>query len=140
MAKITLGQPPKSFERTVKFLQIDGQPGEIGVKFMYRDRKQFGEFVDNLHAQARADGAAAMDEIQKLVAKKKPIPELTQVEVLAREDKANVRFIMGCVEGWNLDVPFDEAAVTQLSIEVPAAVLAMMTTYRDAIIEGRQSN
>jgi hypothetical protein len=140
MAKIILGQPPKSFDRTVKFKQVDGKPGEIGITYKYRDRDQFGEFTDGIRADVKAKGEAELDQLRKIAEAGQPIPELTESQIIASQNDTNVRYIMGCVEGWNLDVPFDEAAVKQLVREVPAAIPAIIGEYRDAITEGRQGN
>lgn len=140
MAKIILGKPPTSFGRTVNFLQVDGTPGQIGLTYKYRDRVQFGEFTDKIVADLQAEHEAEIDKVKAFAEKGGAIPELTESEVLARQNETNVRYIMGCVEGWDLDVPFDKSAVAQLVIEVPAAIPAIVGTYRDAITEGRQGN
>jgi hypothetical protein len=140
MAKIILGQRPKSFKRTINFLQIDGSPGSMEVDYTYRTRSEFGKFADGIRAQVKADAEAELDKLKALADQKQPIPELTQSELVAHESTTNVRYVMGCIEGWNLDVPFDEAAVAQLADEVPAAVTAIIATYRDAITEGRSGN
>jgi len=140
MAKIILGKPPTSFRRTVKFLQVDGSPGEIVATYKYRDRVEFGEFTDGIVAELKAEHEAEMNKIKNLVENDLPVPELTESEVLASQNETNVRYIMGCVEGWDLDVPFDKSAVAQLVREVPAAIPAIVGTYRDAITEGRQGN
>lgn len=140
MAKITLGKPPKSFERTVKFLQVDGQPGEIRITYAYRDREAFGKFTDGLLAEIKAAGEAEMDKLKELATSGAEVPELTESMLLARQDETNVRYIMGCVEGWDLDVPFDKSAVAQLVREVPAAIPAIVGEYRDAVTQGRQGN
>jgi hypothetical protein len=140
MAKIILGQPPKSFERTVKFLQVDGTPGEIGVTYKYRDRDEFGKFTDGLRADVKAKGDSEMDKLKKFAETGEPIPELTESQIIAGQNETNVSYIMGCVDGWNLDVAFDRAAVAQLVREVPAAIPAIIGEYRDAITEGRAGN
>lgn len=140
MAKIILGQRPKSFKRTVNFKQIDGTPGTIEVDYTYRTRTEFGKFTDGIRAQVKAEDEVQLDKIKALAAQKQPIPELTQSEIVARENETNVRYVMGCIGGWNLDVPFDKAAVAQLADEVPAAVIGIIADYRDAITEGRTGN
>lgn len=47
---------------------------------------------------------------------------------------------MQAVEGWNLDEPFALESVQQLADELPAAVAAIMDTYRSAITQGRLGN
>ena len=140
MAKIILGKPPKEFKRPLSFAQVNGEPGTMAVNFKYRTRTEFAAFKDQLIEEQRAAGAAEMQQLAALVEKALPMPDLTQVELLAREAKANVDFVMGCLVGWDLDVPFDRAAVEQLADEVPAAILAIVGEYTAAIDQGRQGN
>jgi hypothetical protein len=140
MAKIILGQPPKSFARSPKFTQVDGTPGEIGVTYIYRTRAEFGQFADALIEEQRAAVAAEMDRVEKLVKAGLPVPEMTQSELIAQEAKANVGYVMGCITGWDLTAEFNRAAVEQLADEVPAAIRAICDEYRAAIVEGRRGN
>lgn len=140
MAKIILGQRPKSFPRTINFKQVDGSPGSMEVTYKYRTRTEFGDFADEIRAEIDTKATAEMDHLKELVGKGESIPELTQKEMLRRETETNVGYIMGCVEGWNLDVEFDRAAVLQLADEVPAAIPEIIGAYRDAIVDGRLGN
>lgn len=140
MAKIILGKRPKSFPRTINFLQVDGSPGSMELTFKYRTRTEFGDFADEIRAGIDAKATAEMDRLKALAADGEPIPELTQAEMLRRETETNVGYIMGCVEGWNLDVEFDRSAVLQLADEVPAAIPEIIGGYRDACVEGRLGN
>lgn len=137
MAKIILGQRPKNFLRTVHFKQVDGSPGQIEVTYSYRTRTEFGAFADSIRDQVKAGDEAMIEKIKALAAEGK---QLSQAEIVAEENATNVAYVMGCIEGWNLDVPFDRAAVAQLADEVPAAITAIIGTYRDAIVEGRLGN
>jgi len=136
MPKIVLGQPPKSFDRTVKFLQVNGQPGQFNVKYKYRTRDEFGQFIDTIRDDIMAEMKASLDRIEELSASGQDIPDVKESESLARQDAANVRYIMGSVDSWDLDVPFSEAAVAQLANEVPAAVVAVLAGYRAAVLNG----
>ena len=137
MAKITLGQRPKNFTRTVRFTQVDGTPGQMDVTYIYRTRKEFGKFADGIRAQAKVGDETMIDKIKALAAEGKA---LSQEDILAQENAVNVSYVMGCIEGWNLDVEFSADAVAQLADEVPAAVSAIIADYRDAITEGRSGN
>jgi hypothetical protein len=140
MAKIILGQRPKSFKRTVSFKQVDGSPGSIEVDYKYRTRSEFGEFADAVRAEIKAGDEALLEKLKKQASAGEAVKPLTQADILKQEDAINVRYVMGCIEGWNLDVPFDKAAVEQLADEVPAAITAIVAEYRDAITEGRSGN
>jgi hypothetical protein len=140
MAKIILGQRPKSFKRTVKFLQVDGSPGTIDVDYKYRTRTEFGEFADGIRAQMKAADEALLDQVKAQADAGEVIAPLSQATLIKSENETNVGYVMGCIEGWNLDVPFSQAAVEQLANEVPAAITAIIATYRDAITDGRLGN
>jgi hypothetical protein len=47
---------------------------------------------------------------------------------------------MRVIDGWNLDEDLTRENVQQLADELPAAVNAIMETYRSAITEGRLGN
>lgn len=140
MAKIILGQRPKNFPHTVKFPQLSGEPGSMGVTYIYRTRSEFGDFADEIKAEIKTEVDADMAMMQNLIDKKLPIPELSQKEIVARQTKRDVAYVMRCIEGWDLAVPFDHAAVEQLADEVPAAITAICSDYREAITEGRLGN
>jgi hypothetical protein len=57
MAKITLGQRPKTFSKTVSFPMLDGTTGQITVKYRYRTRKEYGSMVDQMVAEANKAAA-----------------------------------------------------------------------------------
>lgn len=140
MAKIVLGQRPKSFKRTIEFKQIDGTPGSIAVTFKYRTRKEFGDFADGIVASMKNEATAQLDEVRALAAAGQPVPELTQAVIIGRDLARDTKYVAGCVEGWNLDVPLSDAAIEQLADEVPAAIGAIALEYREAITEGRLGN
>jgi hypothetical protein len=140
MAKIILGQRPKGFKRTVNFKQVDGEPGSIEVTFKYRTRKEFGAFADEIVASMDAERAAQLDEIRTLAAAGEQIPPLTQSAIIEHDLARDVKYVAGCIEGWNLAVPLSSEAIEQLADEVPAAIGAIALMYREASIEGRLGN
>lgn len=126
MAKITLGKRPANFKHTVKFKLLDGAEAAIEIVYRYRTRKEFGAFIDEVAAASKQDRPA--DE------------ELSWATVMERTGSANADYVMRVVEGWNLDEPFTLENVQQLADELPAAVAAIMDTYRNAITQGRLGN
>jgi hypothetical protein len=138
--KVVLGKRPKNFPKDITFPMLDGSTGCMEVSYKYRSRTEFAEFVDSIQAGLKAKSDAAMDRFKQAVDKGEPAPEITQVELVTSGTEFNVDYIMGCVDGWNLDVPFDRNAVVELVDTLPAAVTAIVTSYRDAITEGRLGN
>jgi hypothetical protein len=79
-------------------------------------------------------------------AKVVPTSEAAEDQAFSLEDalnktkETNADYIMKVADGWNLDIEFSRNAVAQLCDELPAAALAIMSTYRNAITEGRAGN
>lgn len=140
MAKIILGKRPKSFKRTVSFPMPGEEAGSIEVEFKYRTRSELAEFSDGIQASVQADAEQEVTRLKAAIDKGEAIAEPSQAEITARQNAFHVRYLMGAVDGWNLDVPFDKEAVEQLVDELPAAVSAIVTDYRAALAEGRLGN
>jgi predicted GTPase len=130
MAKIKLGNTPKNFKRIVKFEMLDGSTGSIEVSFKYRTRSEFGVFLDELVDAAGAKKTKVDGEEEKF----------SMAELMKSTASANAEYVMKVIDGWNLDEDLTLANVQQLSDELPAAVIAIMETYRAAINEGRLGN
>lgn len=125
MAKIKLGQRPKSFKRMVSFPLVDDTTGQIEMVFKYKTRSEFGEFIDNIlndAGQVKSNG------------------EFSMKDLMEKTTDSNADYILKVAEGWNLDEEFTRANLQQLSDEIPAATAAIMETYRLAISEGRSGN
>ena len=127
MATIKLGARPKSFKRAVSFPMLDGTTGTIEVSFKYRTRKEFGEFIDGIMAAAGEQKAA-------------PDAPFSMAALMEKTAGANADYVLQVADGWNLDEPLNHANVEQLSDEIPAAVTAIMETYRVLVTEGRLGN
>lgn len=126
MSKIKLGQRPESFKHTVKFPMLDGSEGVIEVDYVYRTRKEFGQFIDEIFAKSKEERPADED--------------FSWSALMDKTGTANAEYVMKAVKGWNLDEPFTQANVEQLADELPAAVTAIMDGYRQAITQGRLGN
>lgn len=127
MAKITLGKRPKNFKKVVTFPMLDGTTGRIEVTYKYRTRSEFGLFIDELLEKA---------------GDKKPVEgeKFSMLELMEKTAGSNADYIMDVVEAWDVDAEFTHDNVQQLSDEIPAAVAAVMETYRTAVTEGRLGN
>lgn len=126
MAKLTLGNRPSSFKHTVKFKLLDGTEATIEIVYRYRTRTEFGVFLDEVAAASKQERGA--DD------------EFSWAKVMEQTGDANADYVMQAVEGWNLDEPFALESVQQLADELPAAVAAIMDTYRSAITQCRLVN
>lgn len=130
--KITLGARPKTFARAVTFPLPEGGDGVINMVYKYRTRSEFGAFIDALAAQAGVPPpktGSAEDVHVSLQA------------ILQAGSEQNAAYIMQIADGWDLpDHPFELGAVQQLCDELPGGALAIMSKYREAIVEGRLGN
>lgn len=126
MAKIKLGNRPKSFKRVVTFPMLEGGEGSIEGAFKYRTKTEFGLFIDGLFADAKeqqpADGQFSM------------------ADLMSKARDKNAAYLLEVLEGWNLDEPLNRETAEQLCDELPAAAAEIMETYRKAIVEGRLGN
>lgn len=127
MAKIKLGQTPKTFKKVVKFPMLDGTEGQIACDFKYRTRTEFGLFIDEIIAAAGAK-------------KQGDDAEFSMAELMDRTAGSNADYVLQVLDAWNLDEELNKTNVQQLADEIPAAVNAIMETYRVAITEGRLGN
>lgn len=136
MAKIKLGQQPKSFAHVVKFAMLDGSEGLLPVTYRYRTRREYAEFVDARIAKARAEvaqpaPAESDDQTTEL---------FSLLRATEKADDAVAEYVMEIVEGWGLDEEFNAANIAQLHNEIPAATAALIEAYRRACVEGRLGN
>ena len=130
MAKISLGNRPKSFKRIIKVPMLEGGEGTVEVSFIYRTRTEFGAFVDALLKSAQVVPASASEEDVSF----------SLAQALERTRDTNADYILQIIDGWNLDEAFTRAAVVQLCDELPGAAQALINEYRAAITEGRLGN
>ncbi len=130
MATVKLGSRPKNFSKTVSFPMLDGTVGTIKVDYVYRTRKEFGKFVDELTEAAGVASTASIDGDGKF----------SMEALMANVSGSNAEYVLKVIDGWNLEAELSRESVEQLSDEVPAAVNAIMETYRKAITEGRLGN
>lgn len=127
MAKITLGKRPTTFKKNVSFPMLDGTTGTIEVSYVYRTRKEFGIFIDELMAAAGE-------------AKKPDDEKFSMAELMEKTAGSNADYVLKVIKGWNLDEELTHDNVQQLADELPAAVNSIMETYRIAVTEGRLGN
>jgi len=128
MAKIKLGATPKNFKKTVTFPMLDGSTGSIEITYRYRTRTDFGLFIDELMESA------------KVKAPKDADAEFSMADLMEKTAGSNADYVLQVVDGWNLDEDLTHGNVQQLADEMPAAVNAIMETYRVAVTEGRLGN
>lgn len=126
MAKIQLGKRPESFPAVVTFPMLDGSTAAISVKYKYRTRREFGEFIDRMFNDAGeappADGKFSLGSLMSKTVDK------------------NAQYLSEVLVGWDLDEPLTLQSLAELADELPAAAAAVMEKYRTAITEGRLGN
>lgn len=124
--QIVLGQRPKGIVHSLKVAMPDGTEGLLPVTFRYRDRVEFGAFLDSIFAvePPAFDPAAGQPSTQQ---------QRGVVQI-------NGQYIHGCLLEWGLDAPFTLDNCIQLASELPAATQAVMNTYKLLCMEGRLGN
>lgn len=140
VVKLVLGKRPKHFVRPVSFPMLDGTTGTVEVEFIYRSRKEFAELVDTNQATIKAKADAEVARMKQVVSEGEAVSDFKQADLVAHQAEFNAAYLMQIVKGWNLDVPFSREAVDELVDEVPAAVNAINSAYREALLEGRLGN
>lgn len=130
MARIKLGDRPKAFKKTVEFPMLDGSKGSIECVYKYRTRKEFAAFIDSIVEAAKVSHVPMENGEAKF----------SMTDLMEKTAGANADYLLQVLDGWNLDEPLSRESVEQLSDELPAAVNAIMETYRAAISEGRTGN
>ena len=129
--KIVLGKRPKHIAHTVRVLLPEGDVGEIRVKYAYRTRKEFAEFVDSLADAAEVKKPKSVDEDDV---------RATFADILEKTADSTADYILKILTEWELPDPLDRDSVLQLLDEVPGAALTIMSDYRAACVEGRLGN
>ena len=127
MAKLVLGNTPKTFKRTVTVDMLDGTKGSIEVSYRYMTRTAFGAFLDGIFKDA---GVAPEDAEAKVII----------AEVMARTRDTNAEYLIKILDGWNLDEELSKANLQQLCDEFPGVANSVMETFRVAVTEGRRGN
>jgi hypothetical protein len=130
MAKLNLSEAPKNFPVPVKFPLLSGEEAEIECSFIYRSRTEFAEFLAAVTEAAGADFAA--------VESKNAGDELRDAALMIVAKSSE--YLGQIMDGWNLDMPFNDESLKILADRFPAAVRAIMAKYRQAIEEGRLGN
>lgn len=133
MAKIALGARPKNFKTIVKVPMLDGTEGELEISYVYRTRAEFGKMIDSMVSDAKELAAMAEEEETE-------VKEFSLSDALDKSKDANIDYVMKIADGWNLDIEFSRESLAQLFDELPAALMVIMNTYRNAITEGRVGN
>ncbi len=124
--QIVLGKRPDGIDHTLKIPMPDGTVGLLPLTFQYRDREEFGVFLDGIFSTPAPefDSEAGNPSAQQ----QRGVVQL------------NGQYIKGCLKDWGLDAPFTLQNCMQLARELPGAVQAVMNAYRQLCIEGRLGN
>jgi hypothetical protein len=129
-AKIILGKRPANFFLAIAIALLEGGEGTVGINYKYRTRTEFGAFIDGL----RAGTDAAVPVVTQ------GETESSLVELWAKTKTTQADYILQIADGWDLAPAFTRENVAQLCDELPGAALAIISRYRDAVLDGRLGN
>lgn len=128
MAKITLGNTPKTFKRfPVKFKLPDGEDGVIGVTFKYMTRSGYGEYLNGLFKASGEEAPATNADVDFVALYKKTGAKSA--------DK-----LIEKIDSWDFEYPLTAETLVQLHDEIPAALAALSSALQGACTEGRLGN
>jgi hypothetical protein len=99
------------------------------MNFIYRTRKEMGKFLDGILKDAKVSSPAQGDDV-----------ELSLLEALTKAVEKNAEYIMQCAAGWDLEEDWTLTNVERFCDEFPGVALAVMTSYREAMSEGKAGN
>lgn len=127
--KIKLGAKPVHFEpKAITFPMPDGTEGVITVTYKYRTRTEYGQFLDEVASPAVP--AQVAEEVGRVEA------------AFGQGVAADAAMLAGCVHAWDLTedgkAPLD--VCIQLADEVGAAATAILSAYRQLVVQGRLGN
>lgn len=122
---IVLGKRPADFKHTVQFRHVDGTEGALEVTYRYRTRTEYGQFLDDV----RADAGVKLGE---------DVP--TMADLMARLSDKQADHILQAISGWSLDEPLTRDNVREMCDVYPGAAAGVMEAYRVACQEGRLGN
>lgn len=141
MAKVTLGKRPKTFKTiTVDVTMPDGEEGKIPVTFVYRTKSEFGRWMDETAAKAKAKAKQVDADEADDVKNGEPAEELSWEKIYAQSTEVSADHLLGAIDSWELEIPLNREALLQLGDEVPAAPTAILSAYGAACREGRLGN
>ena len=123
-----LGKRPETVPGSVTLTLPDGTEATISVDFVYRSRKEFGEYWDKVGAEAAAAAESAKGE------------GFSFERLMDQANQADARRVLECVRSWSLDVDLSVESLAQLFDEVPGSSVAFWGAYRAAMVEGRRGN
>ena len=104
----------------------DGTEGVIKVTFNYRTRTQFGQFLN----QVFADAGESVNPDEK--------PNFETIFTKTKDKNAD--HLELALSSWDLDEELTRVNLQALADELPSAAVAIMTAYNVACTEGRLGN
>lgn len=160
---VSLGQAPKSFSRSPKFTNIDGEECEVDITFKYMTPEELGAFYDAINAETRvkseaeAKKAEPKEDVNKAEAKadatKTKAKPKAKAEVVVAEDEpislkaifrkrseSDAEFFMKIVTGWGLEEPMTLKNVTTFLTIYRNAMPSITAAFQSAIHQGHAGN
>lgn len=151
---VSLGHAPKSFSRSPKFTNIDGEECEVDLTFKYMTPEELGAFYDAINAEtlekaeAEAKKAESKEEVPnaktKAKQKAKPVVDedapISLKAIFRKRSEADVEFFMKIVTGWGLEEPMTLKNVTTFLTIYRNAMPAITAAFQSAIHQGHAGN
>jgi hypothetical protein len=103
----------------------DGETGVIQATYKYRTRVEFGKLMNEVFGGVEDKATEGKVDFEKIFE--------------SMGDK-NADYLLECLDAWDLTEPLTKQTLLQLSSEIPAASVALMTSYREACVDGKLGN
>lgn len=153
---VSLGHAPKSFSRSPKFTNIDGEECEVDLTFKYMTPEELGAFYDAINAETREKSEAeskkaeSKEEVKVINAKTKAKPKAELVvdkdepislkAIFRKRSESDAEFFMKIVTGWGLEEPMTLKNVTTFLTIYRNAMPAITASFQSAIHQGHAGN
>ena len=127
-AAFIFGARPESIPGTVEFTSVTGQDVKLECQFIYRTRKEFGEFWDKiLGANASSANSGEL---------------FSHAKFADQTIETNADRISQVLKSWPLDLPLNRETLLQMFDEEPEAAGAFWDKYTQLCFAGiqRQGN
>ncbi|AIR90757.1 phage tail assembly chaperone [Pseudomonas cremoricolorata] len=127
MAKISIAQNP-TFSAAVQLPRVGGEAVAVQFQFRYLDRLALAELFDQWNSTRETLAARAAQ------------PDTRWAEMTADEIAFQAEQLKAIVLGWELDDPFDDAALRELVQTCAGAPKAVIDAYQGAYSSARLGN
>lgn len=129
---------PITFTRPVQIPTGDGKPLTVEFEFLFRDRVEMAELMQNWDDQVKA---SKKKESALATQGEPPAPTVDVVASTLEGIASDVETLLDFISGWNVsNLPFNAENLAKFVRRYPGAPLKLVRDYREGMTEGRLGN